>query len=406
MINYPVEPITAESLSINITRLLPFEVELTLARREKSCRHRTFPIAAAGNFLFEIMITRFQVTHVTLCVLASMRNGLFELTNYTSRPRRDSVLNISTIKCEVIYPGGEDCMVHKQFHMVPSIRRAALTTTTIALLPSFLDIVSTLLSPFPGLAWQRLCLRTYHRVMPSRLLYTPMPERPLTCSSNRHASHREKMSRVFGPEMSESEKTCLSPEPKYIPFLFFSRKLTVSFSETRLEIISVRLQLSFDCHVFMQSVCNNVCLAIYRELKEKSISLKINMPHKLYVIKGKQFPGDASPPRPKIYATRRDTSASPWSRGSSTRVAYCCLYSNCSRAGHCTYTACICYKRVEKGRKVIISLNPTKDYFITHKNRIRPIYRTYADIVIKGKSIAIVREGAYELSHYGISQST
>lgn len=63
-------------------------------------------------------------------------------------------------------------MVHKQFHMVPSVRRAALTTTTIALLPSFLDIVSTLLSPFPGLASQRLCHRTYHRVMPSRLLYT------------------------------------------------------------------------------------------------------------------------------------------------------------------------------------------------------------------------------------------
>lgn len=41
--------------------------------------------------------------------------------------------------------------------MVPSVRRAALTTTTIALLPSFLDIVSTLLSPFPGLASQRLC---------------------------------------------------------------------------------------------------------------------------------------------------------------------------------------------------------------------------------------------------------
>lgn len=57
--------------------------------------------------------------------------------------------------------------------MVPSVRRAALTTTTIALLPSFLDIVSTLLSPFPGLASQRLCHRTYHRVMPSRLLYTP-----------------------------------------------------------------------------------------------------------------------------------------------------------------------------------------------------------------------------------------
>lgn len=33
------------------------------------------------------------------------------------------------------------------------------------------------------------------------------------------------------------------------------------------------------------------------------------------------------------------------------------------------------------------------------------IYRTYADIVIKGKSNAIVREGAYELSHYDISQS-
>lgn len=64
-------------------------------------------------------------------------------------------------------------MVHKQFHMVPSVRRAALTTTTIALLPSFLDIVSTLLSPFPDLASQRLCHRTYHRVMPSRLLYTP-----------------------------------------------------------------------------------------------------------------------------------------------------------------------------------------------------------------------------------------
>jgi len=43
--------------------------------------------------------------------------------------------------------------------MVLSVRRAALTTTTIALLPSFLDIVSTLLSPFPGLASQRLCLR-------------------------------------------------------------------------------------------------------------------------------------------------------------------------------------------------------------------------------------------------------
>lgn len=64
-------------------------------------------------------------------------------------------------------------MVHKQFHMVSSVHRAALTTTTIALLPSFLDIVSTLLSPFPGLASQRLCLRTYHRVMPSGLLYTP-----------------------------------------------------------------------------------------------------------------------------------------------------------------------------------------------------------------------------------------
>jgi len=57
--------------------------------------------------------------------------------------------------------------------MVLSVRRAALTTTTIALLPSFLDIVSTLLSPFPGLASQRLYLRTYHRVMPSRLLYAP-----------------------------------------------------------------------------------------------------------------------------------------------------------------------------------------------------------------------------------------
>lgn len=60
--------------------------------------------------------------------------------------------------------------------MVPSVRRAALTTTAIALLPSFLDIVSTLLSPFPGLASQRLCLRTYHRVMPSGLLYTPVDD--------------------------------------------------------------------------------------------------------------------------------------------------------------------------------------------------------------------------------------
>ena len=55
--------------------------------------------------------------------------------------------------------------------MVPGVRRAALTTA-IALLPSFLDIVSALLSPFPGRDSQRLCLRISPLVMPLELLYT------------------------------------------------------------------------------------------------------------------------------------------------------------------------------------------------------------------------------------------
>lgn len=62
-------------------------------------------------------------------------------------------------------------MVHKQFHMVSGVRRAALTAV-IALLPSFLDIVSTLLSPFPGRGTLRLCLRIFPSVMPPELLYT------------------------------------------------------------------------------------------------------------------------------------------------------------------------------------------------------------------------------------------
>lgn len=45
-------------------------------------------------------------------------------------------------------------------------------TTVIALLPSFLDIVSTLLSPFPDRASRRLCLRIFPLVMPLELLYT------------------------------------------------------------------------------------------------------------------------------------------------------------------------------------------------------------------------------------------
>lgn len=135
-------------------------------------------------------------------------------------------------------------MVHKQFHMVPSVRRAALTTTAIARLSSFLDIVSTLLSPFPGLASQSvyasvptigLCLRDCYirpptitpplarferekrgaemREKESSIIVTRrrrssfssdehkslvMTDRRRSDPSyNHHASHREKMSRVW-----------------------------------------------------------------------------------------------------------------------------------------------------------------------------------------------------------------